>query len=141
MIVTRFPQFFGIRFPEWIGSLQAILVGVGLLHPYEGFANNPKAFHLLASVADENIWGIVILLVGVARFASLVVNGHRKKITTWSRVAAAVISCGIWTAFSVGLFATGVVSTWWGAWPIAALVEFVNIYRATHDARVAYGRS
>lgn len=138
MIVTRFPHFFGIRFPEWVGSLQAILVGLGLLHPFPAFENS-QALAIFASIASEEVWGIAILALGLARFTSLVINGRRKKITPWVRLASAALSCGVWTGLSIGLFASGVVSTWWGAWPIAAFVEVINLYRASHDARVAHG--
>lgn len=138
MIIIRFPHFFGIRFPEWVGAMQAILVGLGLLHPYHAF--DSQAFSVI-SFWPEEVWGILILTLGLARFTMLVINGRKQKITAWARLASAAVSCGLWTAFSIGLALSGVISTWWGAWPIAALVEFVNLYRAGYDARVAHGGS
>lgn len=134
MIVTRYPHLFGPRFPEWVGSLQAIFVGLGLLHPYHAFQSEALA---MFRFIPEEIWGISILILGLARFTSLVINGRRKQITPWVRLGAAALTFGLWTGFSIGLFSSGVVSTWWGAWPVAALVEFVNLYRAAYDARVA----
>lgn len=127
----------GPRFPEWIGSMQAILVGLGLLHPYPAFEGS-RALEVFSFLPEE-IWGLIFLALGLLRFTSLVINGRRKRVTAWARIAGATLTCGLWFGLTLGLISSGVISTWWGAWPVFALVEFVNLYRASHDARVAHG--
>lgn len=128
----------GPRFPEWIGSMQAILVGLGLLHPYPAFSNEALAsFRFL----PEEVWGIGILFLGLFRLTGLVINGRRKRVTAWARIVGATLTCGLWVGLTLGLASSGVVATWWGSWPVFALVEFVNLYRASFDARVAHGGS
>jgi hypothetical protein len=36
----------------------------------------------------------------------------------------------------MNLFASGYISTWIAAWPMACVAEFINLYRASQDARV-----
>lgn len=117
--------------------MQAIWVGLGLLHPYPAFEDS-RALEVFAFIPEE-IWGILILSIGILRFVSLVINGRRKRVTAWARIAGATLTCGLWFGLSLGLMSSGVISTWWGAWPVFAFVEFVNLYRASYDARVAHG--
>lgn len=134
MIGVRVPQIFGPRFPEWAGAFQCMLAGIALVHPYETFSSDAYTFFRWM---PEYFWGIIFFVVGMARFISLVINGHRKKVTSNVRLAASIIACGIWSGVCFGLALSGVVGLWIAAFPIAVLVEYVNIYRATHDMRVA----
>lgn len=138
-IIVRMPHVFGPRWPEWLGAGAATLAGAGLLHPYPAFESN-AAFNTFA-VLPEVWWGWFLLVVGILRFTALIINGHRKQVTPWMRMSGAVISFLVFLGFSIGLYSSGVISTWPGAWPILTIMEFVNIVRSSQDARIGYGRS
>lgn len=135
-IIVRMPHVFGPRWSEWLGAMSAILAGMGLLHPYDAFANN-ASFDLF-SWAPDWAWGMLLLTVGLLRLAGLIVNGRRKKATSWIRYVSAFVCFMIFFGFSIGLAGSGVMTTWPGAWPVFAINEFVNMLRASSDARIGY---
>lgn len=138
-LVMKVSHVFGPRWPEWTGSFSAIGAGLGLLHPYPAFEGS-KALEPFAFL-DERVWGSGLLFIGVLRIIGLIVNGRRKKVTPWVRLLSAFICFMVFLGFSIGLLASGVMSTWPGAWPVLALTEFVNMQRAAQDARIGHGRS
>lgn len=135
-IIVRMPHIFGPRWPEWVGALAFILAGVGLLHPFGAFENN-AAFDLFRW-APEWAWGMFLLSVGLLRVIGLIINGRRKKATSWVRYVSAFISFMVFFGFSIGLAGSGIMSTWPGAWPVFAINEFINMLRAAQDARIGY---
>lgn len=137
-VIVRMPHVFGPRWPEWLGAAALSGSGMGLLHPYPAFENPAfAAFTFL----PEWLWGVFLLSIGLLRFIALIVNGRRKRVTPWMRLTGACVSFFVFLGFSLGLLFSGVMSTWPGAWPVLALMEYVNIIRATQDARIGYGRS
>ena len=98
-----------------------------------------RAYRVLASWAPEWVFAVIMLIAGTLRLAGLVINGARRRVTPWMRLAGALIGCGLFTAISLGFAASGVVGTWIAAWPVVAVVEFFNIYDTTRDARQAHG--
>lgn len=137
-LIVKMPHVFGPRWTEWLGAMALVFAGLGLLHPYHAFDNPSFA---IFDFLDEVYWGGFMLFVGVLRFTALVINGRRKRVTPWMRLTGAVISFMIFAGFSVGLLLSGVMSTWPGAWPVLAVMEYINIVRSTSDARVGYGGS
>lgn len=136
-LIMRLPHVFGPRWPEWTGSFSALLAGMGLLHPYPAFENN-DAFAMF-TWAPEWVWGLVLISVGILRLVGLIINGRRKRITPWVRFISAFVCFMLWLGFTIGLLASGVMSTWPGAWPVLCVTEFVNMQRASQDARIGYG--
>jgi len=137
-LAIRYPHVFGVRYPEWMGGMAAVLGGIGLLHPFPAF--DTAAFYFVGGVVGETALGLLLVFIGVLRIIGLIINGRQKKVTPWIRVGAAFICWIIWSWLSLHFLASGAISIWLGAWPVYALSEFINMYRGAHDARVGYGR-
>jgi len=75
-----------------------------------------------------------MVVLGIMRIGGLIVNGARKKITPWIRVASASVGFMIFVGITAGYSLSGVVSTWLAIYPVFALVEILNMYRASRDA-------
>lgn len=134
-IIVRMPHIFGPRWSEWVGTMASIGAGVGLLHPYPAF-DSPSFANF--TWAPEWLWGMSLLVVGLIRATGLIINGRRKRTTSWMRYWSAFFSFMIFFGFSIGLAGSGVMSTWPGAWPVFAVNEFVNMLRAAQDARLGH---
>lgn len=132
-------EHFGPRRAEWVAAAQSMVWGFVLLGPSDTFSSSP-AFALFRQYISEDVFGWLMMTVGIVRMISLVINGRRKKTTSWMRFAAAFVGCGIFMFISLAFAASGVWSTWLAAWPFVALNEFFNIDAAVRDARVAHGR-
>ena len=129
---------FRLRRTEWIAAAQCFIWGFILALPFATF-DNGAAYRVLASWAPEWVFAVIMLIAGTLRLAGLVINGARRRVTPWMRLAGALIGCGLFTAISLGFAASGVVGTWIAAWPVVAVVEFFNNYDTTRDARQAHG--
>jgi uncharacterized membrane protein HdeD (DUF308 family) len=129
---------FHSRRTEWTAAIQSVIWGVVLLAPGDAFASSP-AFAIFREIINENVMGWAMVIVGVVRLVGLFINGARKEITPWIRVATAAVGCGVFTFISLSFAASGVWSTWLAAWPVVAVTELFNIHGAMRDARVANG--
>ena len=133
----RLQHQFRLRRTEWVAAVQMLLWGMVLLLPNEVFAS--PSFALFSSFADETTWGVVAFVLGVLRLTGLIVNGARRKVTPWVRLLTALAGCGFFTAVTLCFAASGNMSTWLAAWPVAAVVEVFNIYDTARDARASNG--
>ena len=128
---------FGPRMPEWFMAAHMFMFGVVLLLPAQTF-NQPAfaAFRFVPSVgglSPEEVMGWAMLLIGFVRVVGLIINGARKRVTPQIRQVSAGIGCMIWSGIAYGFFSSDVVSTWVAIYPLFAVSETVNIYRAAHD--------
>lgn len=131
-LYVRIKHRFGPRQMEWFMAAITTLWGAVLLLPTETFA--APAWQFFARLWPEEAWGVLMFLLGIARLAGLFVNGARADVTPWIRVGSAAGGVLLWLLISYGFALTGVVSTWLAVYPVFALAEFINIYRAMHDA-------
>jgi len=129
----RIQHRFGPRMTEWALALITALWGAVLLLPEHVFDQPAWAgFRLI--FGSENALGAVMLVLGVSRIAGLIVNGARKQVTPWIRVFSAGGGFLIFVGISAGYSLSGIISTWLAIYPVFALLELLNIYRAAHDA-------
>jgi len=117
---------------EWVVAVQTMLWGVVLLLPADTFGGESWTF--FRSIMSEGQWGTTMLFLGVLRIGGLIVNGARKNVTPWIRVVSASLGFLIWVGISFSFALSGVISTWIAIYPVIALVELLNMYRAAHDA-------
>jgi hypothetical protein len=136
-ILLRFGYSFRLRRTEWIAAVQCFIAGFVLLLPYDTFSS--EAYDVVRTWGSETMFGVLLLLVGMTCLTGLFVNGARKRVTPWMRLGGAILGAGIFSAISLGFAASGVIGLWLAAWPVAAVVEYFNIYDATRDARQAHG--
>lgn len=128
---------FRLRRTEWIAGVQCFLWGIVLLLPVSVF--DGRAFSVIGTWASEDTFGFAMLFAGALRLAGLIINGARQRVTPWMRLGGALIGAALFTAISLGFAASGVIGTWLAAWPVLAVVEFMNLYDTTRDARQAHG--
>jgi hypothetical protein len=137
-IFVRIKHRFGPRMTEWVLALHTALWGAVLLLPAKTF--DGLAFQGFQRIfGSEEFLGAVMLFLGALRIGGLIVNGARKTVTPWIRVGSAAAGFLLFIGISVGYAASGVISTWLAVYPVFALVELVNIYRAAHDAGEGHG--
>lgn len=119
------------RLTEWEHSLLLITFGWVLAQPMV----------LIHHLPHENAWGVAILLLGLVRFCSLVVNGMRRRITSWLRALAAVVGFFVFALISATFFYAGSLNGAAVLFPVVAVFEIFNYGRAMRDAGNSHGRS
>ncbi|RUT32660.1 hypothetical protein EMQ25_05805 [Arsenicitalea aurantiaca] len=129
----RIQHRFGPRMTEWILAVITALWGAVLLLPERTF-DQPTWSGFRIIFGDETLLGFIMLALGFLRLGGLVVNGARKNVTPWIRVVSASLGFLLFVGITTGYALSGVVSTWLAIYPVFALVELMNIYRAAHDA-------
>jgi hypothetical protein len=129
----RIQHRFGARMTEWILALITFLWGAVLLLPSVTFEQPAWAgFRII--FGNEELLGTLMVVLGIMRIGGLIVNGARKTVTPWIRVASATFGFMIFVGITAGYGLSGVVSTWLAVYPVFALVEILNMYRASRDA-------
>jgi hypothetical protein len=123
---------FGPRMTEWFMAFHTALFGFVLVISPDLF-DQPAWAGFRNLGVSEAILGWLMLTLGLARVAGLVVNGARKHVTPMIRQVSAGIGCLIWFGIVYGFASSGVVSTWLAIYPLFGIGELVNIHRAAHD--------
>ena len=129
----RIQHRFGPRMTEWMLATITAVWGVVLLLPGHTF-DQPAWTGFKAIFQDEVMLGQLMVLLGVVRIIGLIINGARKTVTPWIRSVSASFGFLLFVGITYCYMLSGVVSTWLAIYPVFALVELVNIYRAAHDA-------
>lgn len=130
---------FSGRILEWYVATQLLMWGLVLLWPGSSYAISPTFFTGFG--VDEDTLGAIMLGLAVIRIGALIVNGAVPDITPLVRAGGAVLGCGVWYFISAKFAASGSISVWIAAWPMACFAEFINMYRAARDARVGLHRA
>lgn len=110
------------RLTEWQHSILLMTWGIFLFLP-------PAHTALIG----ERYWGIAFFLVGVVRFASLVVNGMRRTITSWTRAMGAVLGFVLFLTIGVGYGYAGRYGLC-SLFLVVATFEVFNFGRSMRDA-------
>lgn len=131
-VFVRIKEKFRLRLAEWVLAVQLFTWGVVLLLPSVTFEG--KAFAVTKDIVDENVLGVIMLIIGTVRLGGLIINGALINVTPWVRMIGAIAGFMVFTMISVSLAMSGVVSTWIAAWPVAAFAELINVFRAAQDA-------
>lgn len=124
---------FGPRLSEWMLAVVMTLWGGVLLNSRQLF-DQPTWAGFRTLFHDEATLGWLMVAFGFLRLAGLVVNGARANVTPWIRSISASFGFLLFTGITYGYALSGVVSTWLAIYPVFAVVELLNIYRAAHDA-------
>jgi hypothetical protein len=109
MIIARVARgvsaHFVTRLHEWIFA--AMLIGMGLQLLREEVTFNLPIYKVMAQIADEDIWGKALIIVGSARFVALIVNGTFPQfhtVTPLFRSGFAFLSAFVWFALAWGFY-------------------------------------
>ena len=131
---------FGPRIPEWFLAFVTLAPGMVLLLPDETF-DQPAWAGFRAIFGDENLLGWFMVLIGLMRIVGLIINGARRHVTPRIRQVSAGGGFLLFVGWTFAFAASGVVTTWLAIYPAFAVLELVNIYRASHDAGESRGTS
>lgn len=131
-IWIRIQHRFGARMMEWFYAGHVFLFGVAMLI-FPEIYNQPSA-QGFAAVMSQSTFGLLMCVLGLARFGGLIVNGAKRHITPWIRVFSAACGFIIFLLLCLGFAASGVGSTWLAIYPLFAIGELVNMHRAARDA-------
>ncbi len=133
-IWLRFQHRFKQRATEWLSSAQLLWLGIVLI-----ISNSLIDRFSFSTVRDivvnETVWGLLLILLGLLRLTGLAVNGARIKVTPWIRLLGAGIGFLVFTLITMGFAVTVPFGTWSAAWPVFAVMELINVFRAAQDTR------
>lgn len=138
-IWIRIQHRFGPRMTEWIWATIMTAWGGSLLLPDPVF--DQPSFAFFRAFFDEDTFGWLMVCVGLLRLVGLIINGARKNVTPWIRVFSACVGFMVFGGINYCFAYSGVISTWIAIYPMLALVELLNAYRAAHDAGENYAVS
>lgn len=130
---VRLRHRFGPRRTEWMLAVITALWGAVLLLPAETFDGAVYSY-FRALFGGEGRLGGLMLCLGLLRLGGLIVNGARRRTTSWIRAVSAGFGFMIFVGISTSFALSGVISTWLAVYPVFALFELVNLHQATHDA-------
>jgi hypothetical protein len=130
---VRVQHRFGPRMPEWMLAAITALWG-GVLVNSPNLFDSPTWSGFRSIFHDEWTLGWIMVFLGVLRIGGLIVNGARKNVTPWIRSVSASLGCCLFVGITYCYWQSGIISTWLAVYPVFAVVELLNIYRAAHDA-------
>jgi hypothetical protein len=113
----------GPRLLEWEHAVFLMLVGFLMLQPGS----------VLGTMANEELWGGVIFILGLVRFISLVINGIRQRVTASLRAIGAIGSSTIFLLIGIGYLYSGKWGVAAAFFPVVATFELFNYARAMRD--------
>lgn len=128
----RIQHRFGPRMMEWWMAFHTFMFGAILAGSPDLFSQ-PAWAGFASWGISESALGWVMVVLGFARIAGLIINGARKNVTPMIRQVSAGVGCLIWFGIVYGFASSGVVSTWLAIYPLFGIGELVNIHRAAHD--------
>lgn len=136
----RIQHRFGPRMMEWFMSAHMLGWAFVLLY-VDGLFEREAYSQFKLIFGDAIVLGWLMGIAALARFAGLIINGARPTVTPtirqWSAAFGFLVWCGICYCFAQ----SGLIGVWVTTYPLAALAELVNFYRAAHDhGEVANGR-
>jgi hypothetical protein len=131
-IRIRIQHRFGPRMMEWFMAFHTLMWGLVLLVADRIF-DQPAWSGFRQIFQSEDFLGWIMVSLGLARIAGLIVNGARKNVTPLIRQVSAGIGCLIWVGITYCYASSNVLSTWLAIYPLFVVGELVNIHRAAHD--------
>lgn len=131
-VLAEVRQTFLARLCEWAFACILAMWGFVLLLPVETYENSP-AWRPFALLVGEDTLGWLMLLFGVGRLVVLTTNGFWRPMY-YLRGMLACFSCAVWTMIALGFISGGVIGVWIATYPILAVFDAVNCFRAMGDA-------
>lgn len=123
-----------IRLAEWGLGLMLLLWGAILVSPDDTFSR--PAFTMMARIASENVWGVVLTLLGTTRIVVLLINGAWRR-SPHLRAATAFLSCFVWTQIALSIWESGIFATALAVYPVLLLMDIYVVIRAAGEARLS----
>lgn len=122
----------GPRLSEWSGSFHMLLWGLILLN-FPVFSRE-SFFYFKAIFQSQELLGAILTAFGVLGIIGLVINGMRREVTPWIRLARAFVGFWAFLGMTTCFALSGEISTWAAVYPVLAVAELVNMGRTGYDA-------
>jgi hypothetical protein len=133
---------FVTRLHEWIFAAMFVGMGTQLLRKEITF--NLPIYQVMARYGSEDVWGVVMVAVGVSRFIALTINGTFPRfhtITPLFRSVMAVMSAGVWFALAWGFWKASPTGVSVIAYTGLMFSDLASSWIIAREAGAAYGRS
>lgn len=111
------------RLMEWEHATFLLVFGIVLTQPGK----------ILWLVEYEEPLGMLIMGLGMARLAGLIVNGYRQRVTAWMRALSSIVSSVIFVMVGVAYLWAGRIGLESAIFPVIGLFELFNYSRAMRD--------
>lgn len=137
--VDRVMRAIHVRLFEWAMAL--ILVGVSFHLAIWPQAVAASSLSYILDYVPEQWLGLVFCVVGLARIAALIVNGHSPDIGPKVRGIGSICGAVIWAQMAAALYIHGIVgnlppSPGISVYAVLTLAELVATFKAAADVRV-----
>lgn len=106
----------GVHPSERMSIFAQLWWGIILLWPNNTF-DSSKSFETMHKLADEWIWGLVILVLSLYHICALIFHLHNPKGLIFRQIAIS-LGVGVWAFLAVTLFLGNVYSPAWGIYVI-----------------------
>jgi hypothetical protein len=124
-----------MRASEWVLACMMTSWGIVLAQPADTFSLLP-IYAGLHRIAEEEVWSLVCLFIGMVRLIALAINGAMPEFTLAARTVTAFLSCFFWFQITLGVIAAGVAGTTNTAiavYPWLAVLDVICVYRIAKD--------
>jgi hypothetical protein len=127
------------RGTEWLLAIAMLMWGPILWNDPELFSR--PNYSQFGAVMSQEVWAWTCFVLGAGRIGVLLWNGAYRR-TPHMRVVLSLICMVFWYQITLSFWQSAVAgavapSTWMSAYPIYFVFEFVNIFRASRDAKIA----
>jgi hypothetical protein len=139
-VVRGVQRHFMYRLPEWAAALNMGLFAVTLLKPAKTFSSS-ASYNVMASIADENTWGVAVGLVSAVRLIALLLNGTFPVFARYSpltRSVCAFLSAAAWCALAVSFYRANTAGTAWGNYAVWMTLDWVMAVHVAGEAGPAW---
>ncbi|MCO5083210.1 MAG: hypothetical protein M9955_16325 [Rhizobiaceae bacterium] len=132
-IRTSFAEAFFPRLSEWTPAGTIAFLGwILTVNPDLMFSTSSAAYDLMLSIASQPHWSLILMTLGAARLAVLLINGAWRR-SPWARALMAFVSCFLWTQIMLSFLP--VFGLAFGMSVGFLVTDVINVFRAMRDAR------
>lgn len=136
MIIVRFKETFRERMPEW--ALSMCMIGWGLLAMASNGMFFDQAFYhpLLDLMPSQELWGILVLAVGLIRMVFLVINGAFRP-SAHIRAIGCVLGSVLWGSLLVAGLNLQWLSPITSIYATLLTLDLLSLWFSAGDAKLA----
>ena len=131
---------FAARAPEWFFAFALINVGEAMAGPGDTFSTS-HSYDGMAAIATECVWGWSMIVLGVARFAVLAVNGNIecfRPFASGTRMMLSFLTALVWFTIALGMVYANPIGTGARAYGSLLIGEVYTTWVVSGEAAHAF---
>lgn len=132
----HFRAAFMARECDWAFAVILFMWGLTLLILGDAYYQSVAAFRTFRAYIDYDTLGIILMTGGIIRLAMLFANGLWRPLH-YARAWMALTTMMIWLVITMGFMSAGSPGVWIAFYPVFAVFDGVNVFRAMMDAAAA----